>query len=646
MNTNFKSIEFLYVQTINYFYEKYEQAMKKIYLLAGALATGLVATAQINPVSIPAKNSKNQPGFAKKSLSSTEKAQGDVLWSNNFTTASDWTISNAGAAGTPPHTAGDWAIVNAMPGSLTSQIPTYGFPAAMLSASGGNFALIDSDGAGPTTQNAYLTTTAGIDLASILATNGSAANAPIYLEFTEIYRNYYDGTFVAISNDGGVTWVEFEVNPEAEVPVNTNSGNPEVEVLNITSVIGAGNWGSDVRIRFHYLGDYDWFWGVDDVKLVEAWDNDVKVTEWHQGTDVTTTLGLDYFIVNQSQASFPGVTFGAEIFNNGSLSQAAVSLTGDCAALSYAQTGSSVALPIAGIDSLTITTPMIPTATVGDYVVDLSLDLGANTDSELNNSSTSMTIRRDEWVYARDNGNRVSAINQVTSQDALTLKIGNVMEIFDPMDITMMQIRLTNQNAAVGQQIYGEIYVFETDWVFYAETQPYTIVANDLDNFVTLPLDGGALSVNAGDQILVVAGHYGGASEVSFGLAQPCDEGTVQGFTADGAGFQLTTPNAVMVRISDQPLALEENTADFSVNVFPNPAVNEAAVSFELTNSADVTLTVTDLAGKVVYTNVLGNTAAGQHSVDINTAALAGGVYAVNFSANNAVVTKKLVVKK
>ncbi len=625
--------------------------MKKVYLLAGALAAGFAVNAQYNNASLAAKNPRNLPGYANKKVSKVEKAQGDILWQHDFTTVSDWTFTNAGAAGVPPHTAGDWAIVNAMPAGLTSQIPTYGFPGAMLSASGGNFALIDSDAAGASaTQNAYLTTANGIDLAALLSANSSAANAPMYLEFTEIYRHFQEEFYVAISNDGGANWVEFQVNPEAEVPVNTNSGNPEYEVVNITSVIGAGNWGSDVRIRFRYQGAYDWFWGIDDVKLVEAWDNDVKVTNFYQSTDVATTQGLDYYIINETQASFPGITFGAEVLNNGSLAQPSVALNASCVAASnYNETGTSVALPFGGTDSLSITVPMMVPATVGDYVVDLTSTLGATTDSDLSNNSRTMTIRRDQWLYSRDDGNRTGAIAQVTSQDALGLKIGNIMEIFDPMDITFLDIRLVNQSAAVGQQIFGEIYVFDNgagDWAFMAETQPYTITNADLDEFVTLPLDGGALSVVAGDVILVVAGHYGGQNEVAFGLAQPCEEGTVQGFTADGNGFNLITPNAVMIRVSDQTLNVEENAADFSLNVYPNPAVNEANVSFELTNASDVTVTVTDLAGKVVYTNNLGTTAAGKHNVEINTAALAGGIYTVNFNANNTVVTKKLSVKK
>lgn len=615
--------------------------MKKVYLLAGALATGLAATAQINVNAIPAKNSREGMGFSKAKVSSTGhlKAEGDVHWTNDFSTPSDWVISNAGAAGTPPHTAGDWAIVNAMPTSLTDQAAAYGFPVAIGSASGGNFALVNSDAAGGgATQNAYLTTATGIDLSAL----GSTA---LYLEFTEIYRHYYDENYVQISNDGGANWMEFAVNPVSEVPVNTNSGNPEYETVNITPAIGAGTWGSDVRIRFRYQGAWDWFWGIDDVQIVEAWDNDIRVANWYQATDIATTNGLDYYMVPQSQTDFPGLTFGAIVNNNGGVTQSDVALHVTSPSLSYDETGSTVALASGESDTVSITTPLMLSGTVGSYAVNVSSDMAA-TDADVTNNEATFNLERTEWIYSRDDGNYTGAISQVTSQNDAALKIGNVMDIFSDMDMTFVQVRLVNQAAAVGQQIYAEVYVFDTDWSFYAETQPYTIQNGDLNNFVTLPLDGGELSLTAGQTILVVAGHYGGANEVGFGMAQPTYEGTVQGFTANGEGFQLTSPNAIMIRVSDQPLAIDEEGAEFGVSVFPNPAADAANVSFELPNTADVAVTVTDLSGKVVYSNVMANTAAGKHTVNINTAAMAGGVYTVNFTTNNTVVTKKLVVKK
>jgi flagellar hook assembly protein FlgD len=69
-------------------------------------------------------------------------------------------------------------------------------------------------------------------------------------------------------------------------------------------------------------------------------------------------------------------------------------------------------------------------------------------------------------------------------------------------------------------------------------------------------------------------------------------------------------------------------------------------VSFNLSNEALVNVTVTDLAGKVVYTSKGENNVAGAHSIKINSSNFSDGVYMVNFKANNEVSTQKIVIRK
>ena len=94
------------------------------------------------------------------------------------------------------------------------------------------------------------------------------------------------------------------------------------------------------------------------------------------------------------------------------------------------------------------------------------------------------------------------------------------------------------------------------------------------------------------------------------------------------------------------PASLNEAGNVFGMEVFPNPANAEANVTFNLNNTADVNITVTDLSGKVVYSNALGNVAAGKSEVSLNTAALSNGVYMINVAVDNAVSTQKLVIRK
>lgn len=618
--------------------------MNKQLLCVLTLGLAFATNAQTNSSIVSAKASRdniNVPAV-KAPKGSVEKTEGQVLYSNDFSTPSDWTISNGNG-----HTSGDWSIVNAMPANLTSQVATYGFPSAMNSASGGNFALVNSDAAGQGEVQNSLIATGDIDVAGLLTAAGSATNAQLLLKFTEIYRHYQESYYVEISIDGGANYTQFQVNPPSEVPVNTNSDDPEYESLNISSVIGAGNWTSTVRIRFRYQGTWDWFWGVDDVQLVEAYQNEIKGITFYQATDVTTTQGLDYYMIPTNQASFPGITFGATVRNDGSMAQPDLALKATSGA--YNQTGSAISIAPGVTDTLSVTTPFMVPATVGDNAIHVTTTM-TNTDSDPSNNQIDYTVRRDAHLYARDNGTATGSIAQVTSQDAAELKIGNLFEIFDDVDFTGVQVRLVNQSSAVGQVFNAEIYYVDQgtgDFTYGGETEQHTITSGELNTFVTLPiLNNDVYTAQAGDVLLVMAHHYGGANEIAFGYAQSTFDATVFGFTADGNSFRLTDPNAIMIRLTDDPsLGVKENELSSSMSVYPNPASDKATVSLDVKNANEATVVVTDLTGKVV-SSVEVTPVMGANKVEINTTSMAAGIYTVELRANGSVATKKLVVRK
>lgn len=78
---------------------------------------------------------------------------------------------------------------------------------------------------------------------------------------------------------------------------------------------------------------------------------------------------------------------------------------------------------------------------------------------------------------------------------------------------------------------------------------------------------------------------------------------------------------------------------------FPNPAVDQTTVTFELPkDSENVTLTVSDLQGKVLRRYNYQNLTAGQQSLDLNLRGLSSGSYFYTISGNGIKETKKLVV--
>jgi hypothetical protein len=609
--------------------------MKKLYILTGALLGTFALNAQVTTNKVSARNERNEVRPVNKKVVNQQKVEGQQWWQNGFDVLADWSHADG-----LNHMTGDWEILSAIPTNITQQQASYQWPATFGGASG-NFAFINSDNAGNgQAQDAYFEYNQNIDLSG-------AGSAAMYLVFSEYYRHYYDENYVEVSNDGGATWTTFQVNPEAEVPVNTNCVPNEEEVVNITSAIGAGGvWTNQVKIRFHYVGVWDWFWGIDNVRIVEAWNNDVKVTNWYQATDVATTFGLDYYHIPASQSSFPGMTFGAKALNNGALNQPTVALTASATG-GYTATGSTVAINAGIVDSVAISTPYIPTG-LGTKTIDLSTDLGANTDAALANNETSMDVFVTDFEYSRDNNILSGSIGQISSQDGQPLKIGNVHEMFDPMEVTALKIYLATQgSAAVGSEFFGELWKYNgvDAYEFLAETE-LGVVGGTAGTWATLSIVGGSVTVNPGDDILAVAGHFGGATEVRFGLAQNTFEGSVLGFDANGDLFSLTAPGAVMIRLLDDPSAsVAELTNDAGMSVYPNPANGSTTVSFETSSASEVTLNVTDLSGKNVFNTVLG-TVNGSQQVNINTDALSNGVYMVNLNIDGKISTQKLIVRK
>jgi hypothetical protein len=313
----------------------------------------------------------------------------------------------------------------------------------------------------------------------------------------------------------------------------------------------------------------------------------------------------------------------------------------------YDQTSAGIAINATLTDTLSISTPYIPTG-AGTKTVDLTTVI-SGTDSELSNNEESFDMFVTQYEYSRDNNVTSGSIGQVTSQDGQPLKIGNVMEIFDNTAVTAVKLRLSTQPAAaVGSEFFAEIWKYDfaaADWAYLAETNTATVAATAA-TWVNLPILGGPVDVLAGDVLLVVGAHFGGTDEIRFGLAQNTFEGTVVGFTADGAGFTLTSPSAVMIRLLDDPAAsVAELSNEFGMSVYPNPTNTNTTVSFDLNNEATAAINVTDLSGKVVFTTTLGNVN-GTQNVTIDTQSLTSGVYMVNLSVDGAVSTQKLVVRK
>ena len=81
-------------------------------------------------------------------------------------------------------------------------------------------------------------------------------------------------------------------------------------------------------------------------------------------------------------------------------------------------------------------------------------------------------------------------------------------------------------------------------------------------------------------------------------------------------------------------------------SVFPNPATSKVTVNMNLVNSADVTVTLTNLMGQEVTSLTFPNTPAGTFELPMNTSNVNAGVYMINIKAGNYTASQKLVITK
>lgn len=89
----------------------------------------------------------------------------------------------------------------------------------------------------------------------------------------------------------------------------------------------------------------------------------------------------------------------------------------------------------------------------------------------------------------------------------------------------------------------------------------------------------------------------------------------------------------------------ESNGYKLSQNA-PNPSNGATNISYEMPSNGEVVFTVTDLSGKVVSIENVGNRNAGKHTYQLNTENLNAGVYFYTMTSNGNKLTKRMIVSK
>ena len=595
--------------------------MKKVYLsFFGVLAFGLVGVAQKNTAK-PLNTKKFAPLELKAKPGVIAPEKGITIWQNDFSDLAQWTTSND-PQGTPGHTSGDWTIT-----TNVAVIPVAALAPAVHTTAANGFAFINSDAAGvQALQNASIVFNSDIDL---------SAEANVLLKFEQSHRRYAETTYVLWSTDGGATWNEVEVN--GDMAVNTNTSNPEVLQVNLSNEIGGQD---SVRIGFKYTGNWDWFWAIDDVKITTPDDHDVALSGLYWGSTGAWGARLPYYQIPTAQVT--AIDFSGVIANNGLLNQNA---TFGVQAGAFVGSSAPTLIPAFSSDTANCTTSFTPAAANATITVSAGVQIDSTDATPAdNNIANAATIVVNPNVYARD----LDDIASGSYNEGFGFEVGNIFDMYAADEISAIDVYI-HPGANVGTEMYVKLYSIDAqtgDRQFVDESAPYTLGANDVDALLTLPLQGGAFTLNAGEPYLVVAGSNGDGGATDDLIVGTCGQSEAQtSFYYDMTNTTwYYTSSTPMVRMNFSNASVNENSLLNSFNVSPNPVAGSATIALSGKAGADATISIVDVTGKEVY-NTLVSSLNGTATVEVNTAAFGNGMYLVNVYSNGTKSSKKLIVR-
>ncbi len=150
---------------------------------------------------------------------------------------------------------------------------------------------------------------------------------------------------------------------------------------------------------------------------------------------------------------------------------------------------------------------------------------------------------------------------------------------------------------------------------------------------------------NDGDPVTIQPGSSATIVVKVFGASQGKGTLTLRFGSGDDQLTQQYTVNATNGSSSVDEYVVTGSTLRLSQNV-PNPASTVTRFTYNLASASAMTAEVFTLTGEKVMTVANTYMGAGEHTLDVNVANLANGVYTVRLTANNSSVTRMMTVAR
>ncbi len=605
--------------------------MKKIYL--SALFLGMIASA--NAQEAAQKMNDLQLNEVAAPTTFAPKALGVEVWNNNFDNPADWTIDNDGQTGA----AFGWTIDATSDGWWSAN--------GITSTSGGNFAELSNGdpqtgSTSPQALNVVYTMTTAMPIDVVNAPANTANTSDVTLQYQEFGARFNDLQEVQISTDGGTTWTTVRNNLDYSV-LSASGGsayaNPENVSINLAPYLD-NTTAQNLLIRFSWTTNFPslatnpnvWIaygWYIDDVKIVTNPDNDIEVTSNYFGSE-----GLYYYQIPTTQVA--PIDFSANVFNGGINAQDEVQLNVSVDGTAFGSSAAGNTIASGASDSIFLTTPYTPAATVGSHTITQTITQTQVDDVPTNNVISDYTFQVTDLIYARDNG---TADGQRGNQ-GLAFESGNLFDIWADQQVRAIDVQLHN-TTNVGTFIYGKIYSIDAatgDFIEEGVSDYHEVTAQDLTGTVTLELYSWVQLTAATQTYLVVVGSDGDGGTTNDLVVKTAGASEIQTtFFKDESDTWFYSTATPMVRLNFNPtIGLNENVLE-GVSIYPNPS--EGIVTVSNDNNTTNTIEVFNLVGERVYSTTAST------STQIDLSANGTGVYIVKVYNEKGSFVERVVIK-
>jgi hypothetical protein len=486
--------------------------MKKFTLLSLVLVMALGLFAQVNQRGLrQAFQEKDMSEWVERYNNKADfqqaiKTYGDIYFEDDFSTGTTTSLPTG------------WSTVDIDANSNnlvwewtdTGTTGQYGSAPFQSTSNTNGWMMLDSDGAGQATYDAFLYSPS-YDL------TGRPYVAVVWEEYYRRWGNEaanpYGGnpTHLGVIVDGTDT-TEIEIHSTFETGDVTD--NPEGVMVNVSLICGGED---NVQFYFRIAGLWDYWWHIDDFKIIEGAGNDLQINETYAlSVYQFGTSGFSWFGY-YSRLPLSQVTdyfFQADIYNNGVIDQTNAMLTVTVDIDGVYDDEVSDTILIHEVDSLFSYVPAWYTPNgIGTYGA--TFEVSQDQVEEVPESNVAGPT---EWDITTNN--IIARDTRWTRALGASLYTGG--SDGDLLGVSYFFPNATEANSLsvfidyrsdVGTIIIGQVYYADTDWILQIESEEHIITQADLGHWIDLPL----ITIDPTDDDLDAETEYMAAVEMYWG---------------------------------------------------------------------------------------------------------------------------------